>query len=158
MGISRAYIDSYYFLEIVLELKEKEDARRLLDVLSKDKFVAIVPQVVVGEAVSVLLRLDTTRDVVGSLVRTVKKYINVKECLAPAGKNSFGIMSEVQKREPRLDGTDVMILSQALGDPLSKFFFTPDKHMLNNLTITTYEKELRDEGAREEKLKIIDRI
>ena len=158
MGISRAYVDSYYLLEIVLGGKRKEGARRLLDVLSKDKFVAIVPQTVVGETVSVLLRRDTAHDDVDRLVRVVKKYVDVKNHLSPASKNAFGIMAEVQKREPRLDGTDITILSQVLSDPDSKIFFTPDRHMLNNPTIKTYEKELRDDGRRKEKLRITDRI
>ena len=130
MGISRAYIDSYYLLETVLGGRGKKDARHLLDILSKDKFIAIVPQIVVGEAVSVLLRRDTAHDDVDSLVRIVKKYVDVKKRLSPASKNAFGIMVEVQKREPRLDSTDTAILSQVLGDPDSKLFFTPDKHML----------------------------
>ena len=158
MGISRAYIDSYYLLETVLGGKWKEETRHLLDVLSRDTFVAIIPQIVIGESVSVLLRRDTAHDDVDNLVRIVKKYINVNNHISPAGKNAFGIMAEVQKREPRLDSTDTAILSQVLGDPDSKLFFTPDRHMLNNTAITTYEAELRDDGRRKEKLKIIDRI
>ena len=158
MGISRAYIDSYYLLETVLGGKDREDARHLLDVLSRDTFVAIIPQIVIGESVSVLLRRDTAHDDVDNLVRIVKKYINVKKRLSPASKNAFGIMVEIQKREPRLDSTDTSILSQVLGDPDSKLFFTPDRHMLDNSAITIYEKELRDNGERKERLKIIDRI
>lgn len=158
MGVSRAYIDSYYLLETVLGGKWKEEARHLLDMLSKDTFVAIIPQIVVGEAVSVLLRRDTAHDDVDNLVRVVKKYIDVNNHISPASKNAFGIMAEVQKREPRLDSTDTAILSQVLGDPDSKILFTPDKHMLDNPTIKMYEKELRDDGWRREKLNITDHI
>ena len=67
-------------------------------------------------------------------------------------------MEELRKRDERLDATDAMILAQVMADPDSKFFFTLDEKMSDNRVIEEYEKELRREGLRNEKLKITDHM
>lgn len=95
----------------------------------------------------------------GRLVDTIEKYeIDVKRCLVPANKDTFAIMEAIRKKDERLDGTDIMILAHVLGDPDAKFFLTPDRKMVSNRAIEEYEKELRCNRRRKEKLKITDRI
>ena len=67
-------------------------------------------------------------------------------------------MEELRRMDDRLDATDAMILAQVLADPDSKFFFTPDATMNNNKAVREYEKKLRRDGLRNEKLKITEHI
>ena len=56
MGVSRVYLDTYYLLEIVLKGHRKHDAERILYKASKGSFEIVVPQIVLGEAVSKILK------------------------------------------------------------------------------------------------------
>ena len=160
MGVSRAYIDSYYLLAVVLERPEKADAERLLYALSRGGFETLVPQTVLGETVSkILTRGKDAPRLLDRLVRTLEKHgIDARRCLPPAPKGAFAIMEELRRMDDRLDATDAMILAQVLADPEAKFLFTPDGEMNNNKAVREYETELRRGGLRNEKLKITERI
>ena len=54
----------------------------------------------------------------------------------------------------RLTPNDAMILSEVLADPDSKFFFTRDGDILENLKIKNYENSLFEDGSRNTRLKI----
>ena len=112
------YIDTYYLLEMVLKGDKKHDAEKILYKARKGSFELVVPQIVLGEAVSkILKRGKDARRLMGRLVDTIEKYgIDVNVCLAPVAKSAFEIMEEVRRRDPRLDGTDLAILAHALAD------------------------------------------
>ena len=160
MGISRVHLDTYYLLEIVFKGDKKQDAEKILYKASKGSFEIVVPQIVLGEAVSkILKRGKDARRLMDRLIDTIEKYeINVGACLVPVSKNAFGIMEEVRRRDQRLDGTDIAILAHALADPDAKFFLTIDVDMIDNLAIDGYETELRNDGRRNVKLNVTDRI
>ena len=160
MGISRVYIDTYYLLEIVLKGDNKHDADSILYKASKGSFEIVVPQIVLGEAVSkILKRGKDARHLMDRLVGTIEKYgIDVDRCLVPVAKSAFEIMEEMRRRDQRLDGTDIAILAHALADPDAKFFLTIDTDMTANPAIERYEMELRNDGRRNVKLNITDRI
>lgn len=126
---------------------------------SKGSFEIVVPQIVLGEAVSkILKRGKGARRLMDRLVGTIEKYgIDIDRCLVPVSKSTFEIM-EMRRRDQRLDGTDIAILAHALADPDAKFFLTIDVDMMDNPAIDGYEIELRDEGRRNVKLNITDRI
>ena len=159
MGVSRVHFDSYYLLEVVFEGEYKEDAERLLYATSRGGFEVFVPQTVLGETVSKILARDGHEGMLDRLDRTLQKYgIDARRSLPPAPKRAFAIMEELRKRDERLDATDTMILAQVLADPDSEFFFTLDEKISDNRAIEEYEKELRRDGLRNEKLKITDRM
>ena len=66
------------------------------------------------------------------------------------------IMPDIQELDERLTPNDAMILSEVLADPDSKFFFTRDNDMLENLKIKKYESALFECGSRNTRLKIRD--
>ncbi len=160
MGVSRVYLDTYYLLEIVLKGHKKHDAEKILYKASKGSFEIVVPQIVLGEAVSkILKRGRDARPLMDRLVGTIEKYgIDVDRCLVPVAKSAFEIMEEVRGRDQRLDGTDIAILAHALADPDAKVFLTIDCDMTDNPAIGEYERKLRSEGRRNVKLNITDRI
>ena len=159
MGVSRAYIDSYYLLAVVFGRPNKAAAERLLYALSRGGFEILVPQTVLGETVSKILARDGHEGMLDRLDRTLQKYgIDASRSLPPATKRAFAIMEELRKRDERLDATDAMILAQVMADPDSKFLFTLDVKMTRSQAVATHEKELRRDGLRNEKLKITDRM
>lgn len=160
MGISRVYPDTYYLLEIVLKGHRKQDAEKILYKASKGSFEIVVPQIVLGEAVSkILKRGKDARRLMDRLVDTIEKYeIDAGACLAPVSKSAFEIMEEVRRRDQRLDGTDIAILAHALADPDAKVFLTIDTNMTANPAIDGYEVDLRNDGRRNVKLNVTDRI
>ena len=160
MGISRVHLDTYYLLEIVLKGDKKQDAEKILYKASKGSFEIVVPQIVLGEAVSkILKRGKDARRLMDRLVDTIEKYeIDAGACLVPVSKSAFGIMEELRRRDQRLDGTDIAILAHALADPDAKVFLTIDTNMTANPAIDGYEVELRNDGRRNIELDITDRI
>ena len=160
MGISRVYPDTYYLLEIVFKGHKKHDAEKILYKASKGSFEIVVPQIVLGETVSkILKRGQDARRLMDRLVDTIEKYeIDAGACLVPVSKSAFEIMEEVRRRDQYLDGTDIAILAHALADPDANVFLTIDKDMADNPAIGKYERKLRSEGRRNVKLKVTDRI
>ena len=159
MGVSRAYIDSYYLLAVVLGRPDKAAAERLLYALSRGGFGVFVPQTVLGETASKILAREGHEGMLDRLDRALQKYgIDASRSPPPAPKRAFAIMEELRKMDERLDATDTVILAQVVADPVSKFFFTPDGKMTRNQVVETQEKELRRDGLRNEKLKITDHM
>lgn len=160
MGIPRAYIDSYYLLEVVFGGKNRYDAERILYKASKGSFDVFVLQVVLGEVVSkILVGKKPARHAVCALVDTIEKYnIDVRKRLVPVDKGAFAIMRELRDKDQRLEGTDIMILAHVLHDPDSKFFLTTDRKMINNQMIADYEEEMRRSKRRNTELKITDSV
>ena len=80
------------------------------------------------------------------------------ENIKPTETDAFDIMVALRDEDNSLGATDIMILSHVLSDPDSKFFFTTDSKILENVVITDLEKRLRDEEKRNESLKIRDKF
>ena len=160
MAVSRAYIDTWYLVEIVKEGELKEDVDRLLYKISQPSFEILIPQIVLGETISQILEEYDKSDVptkLEKLSNIIYKYkIDVSACLPPPPNNAIDIMNKLQIKDAFLDITDNMILSHALADPESKFFFTKDSKMLGNNAIIQLEEELRVVGSRHERLKVTD--
>lgn len=90
------------------------------------------------------------------LYKQLSKYDINHDNMTTPKKEAFEIMMSLSK-DAYLDATDIMIVSHALSDPDSKFFFTPDIKLLDNQVIKETEKKLREDGRRNVKLTILDR-
>lgn len=139
------YIDSYFFIES-LSGKDatKKDANDLIEkVLLASSRHLIIPQSIIGEIISVLLRdVEDTQDLQSYMVKLVcrfKKLIDVKKDF-PSFDLDFlehiNYLSTLEvptkkKKKERLDATDILILAQIIGDPESDLFVTPDIKLLN---------------------------
>ncbi|MDE0091240.1 MAG: hypothetical protein OXP12_07835 [Thaumarchaeota archaeon] len=158
MGTSRAYLDTYYLLEVVFEGEYKKRAERLLSQISSDSFEVFIPQIVVGEAVSQIYekcggrtRPDRLLERFASLM---EKYGWGDTNMSPPSNRAFRIAAELSRVDNRLVGVDTEILAIALADPESKFLFTPDQTLTENESICDYELQLRHGGERSARLKI----
>lgn len=162
MGISRVYLDSYYLVELVKEGGEASDVRSLLYRLAdSNAFNVFVSQVALGEVFTVICRDcepggPCPRDMAAKLVDVMERNRIGWECAVPVGGDAFGIMRDLRDADEMLDPTDTMIVSHALADRHSKFFFTNDGSLLGNREIIKLEKRLREDGMRETDLKIQD--
>lgn len=162
MGISRVYLDSYYLVELVKEGGEASDVRSLLYRLANSNaFKVFVSQVALGEVFTVICRDCETsgscpRDMAAKLADVMERNRIGWECAVPVEGDAFGIMRDLREADEMLDPTDTMIVSHALADRHSKFFFTNDGSLLGNREIIKLEKRLRDDGMRETDLKIQD--
>ncbi len=157
-GVSEAYIDTHYFLSIVYDEGDSQDARLLLSQLDNNAYRVLVPQIILGEIVAKILKksdANSLRNDLGKLGEIFFKYkISVYECLPGTSKNTPRIMLDMQNLDERLTPNDTIILSEVLADPDSKFFFTRDSNILENLKIKNYERSMFESGSRNTHLKI----
>lgn len=162
MGVSRIYLDTYYLLEVVFEGGYKEYVEHLFSQISNSSFEVFIPQIVVGEAVSQMYEKcgDRTRPdhLLERFASLIEKYGWGDTNMTPPPNKSFHIMDELLHVDDRLTGVDVEILAIALADPDSKFLFTPDRILVKNENICNYELLLRQNGKRNTKLKILERL
>lgn len=162
MGASRAYLDTYYLLEVVFEGEHKRHVEHLLSQISNSSFEVFMPQIVVGEAVSQVYekcggrtRPDHLLERFASLM---EKYGWGNANMLPPSNKSFRIAAELARVDSRVVGVDAELLAVALADPDSKFLFTPDQTLTENESICDYELQLRHGGERNTKLKIVERL
>ena len=162
MGVSRVYLDSYYLVELVKEGGEASDVRSLLYKLaSSNAFEVFVSQIALGEVFAVICRDCTPggprpQEMAARLADVMERnHIGWERAVPPQG-NAFGIMRKLREADETLDPTDTMIVSHALADRHSKFFFTNDGSLLGNREIIKLEKRLREDGMRETDLKLQD--
>lgn len=162
VGISKAYLDSAYLLALIKEEDGASDVENMLYRLRSNAFDVFVPHIVLGEVCGVIFRDYESdrdrRDKTARLVDMMDSNGIQQENMKPVEKDAFGIMVALSRKDESLDATDVMILSHVLSDPDSKFLFTTDSSMLENVAIADMEKDLRDEGKRRTTLKISDRF
>lgn len=162
LAVSRVYLDSYYLLEMIYKGDSYRDVKKLLYKIKEPAFEVFVPQIVLGEVVAKVFRQPAREwaSTLSQLSKTLQDHgIDPDACLTPPQKDmAFEIMHYLSVADPRLDTTDIIILSHALADPCSKFFFTPDSKLVQNLKISEYEKKLRKEGKRATDLKISDAL
>lgn len=159
MGVSRAYLDSSYLISLIKGEDGAREVKRMLYKLRSNAFDVFVPHVVLGEVCGVIFRDFKSdhdrRDKMTMLVDVMRSNKIPWENMKPAKKDAFGIMAILSKDE-WLDATDAMILAHILSDPDSKFFFTTDDAMLENVVATDLEISLRGEGKRRASLEILD--
>ena len=128
--------------------------------LRSNSFEVFVPHVVLGEVCGVIFRDfesdQDKRDKMVKLVAMMDSYKILWENIKPTEKDAFDIMVYLSNRDESLDATDIMIVSHVLSDPDSRFFFTMDSNILENVDIIDLEKDLNTSGKRRVTLKIRD--
>lgn len=153
-----AYLDSSYLIGIVSDKpSEQSKVKDLLSKISK-RCEIVVPQVVIGEVVSVITKnIDNTSKAYEKMQKFLNElYMILKptSCLPPLEKEALCYAHVLSNRDSNLDITDLLIISQALQDRDSKYLFTSDSKLLRSKTIKEFECEIRKEGKRNKILKI----
>ena len=162
MGTSRAYLDTYYLLEVIFDGEHKQYVERLLSQISGKSFEVFMPQIVVGEAVSQMYEKSGGRTRPDRLLERfaslMEKYGWGNANMPTPSDRAFQIAAELPRVDKRVVGVDAELLSMALADPDSKFLFTPDQMLTENENICDYELQLRQGGERNTRLKIGPRM
>lgn len=162
MGVSRAYVDTHYLLDVVFDGKHKRHTEHLFSQINNNSFLPLMPQIVIGETFSQICErcADRTRldHLTGRFVSLVEKYRWDNANMPSPSKRSFQIAADLASIDDRIVGVDAELLSIALADQDSKFLFTRDTTLLNNKRICDYELRLRHDGERSTRLKIGSRL
>lgn len=162
MGVLKVYLDSSYLLALIKEEDGAQEVRHMLYKLRSNAFEVFVPHIVLGEICGVIFRdFESGQDrqnKTARLVYTMDSNGISWENMKPTERDAFEIMVALSGKDKSLDATDIMIVSHVLSDPNSKFFFTTDSNMLENVAITYLDKDLNAHGKRYTTLKISDRF
>ena len=162
MGTSRAYLDTYYLLEVLFDGYYKQDIKRMFARLDSNAFEVFIPQIVLGEAVSQIFEKSATKTQAGRLMEMLAHLLQDYKWgtanMLPPSDRAFRIAAELARVDDRLVGVDREILAIALADPDSKFLFTPDRVLTENKNICNHEMLLRQNGERNTRLKIVENL
>jgi predicted nucleic acid-binding protein len=153
----RVYLDSHLFRD---KLRERYEGQHLKKHISASHLEVVVPQAVLGEIISVVMR-DNISDI-NTLHLKVRKivdealYLVQPETCMPAFK--FEMMGHITyiQRVCQIDPTDALIFGHAIHDPESEYFVTTDRKVLYNSEIVCYEDDLRKQVKRNRRLNITD--
>lgn len=159
MGASRVHAEACRLLEIIFRGKNSEPSRRLPCKLKSNSFRVLVPQAVIGEAVSKMLVAYPDPGDFADGVRRLRGLpgtygTGVAECIPPFDPRAIEIMAELRKVDKYIVGNDLLILAQVLADPESKFLFTRDSILLKSDKIAEIERRLHERDARRASLEI----
>lgn len=110
-GISRTYIDTSHILALVFDESGKLDMNRLFSRLKSNSFHVLIPQLVLGEAISRILArcphpVESGR-LVEKLHRIFVRYdVDVTMCLPTATKDAFEIMTAIRDGDEWITSDD----------------------------------------------------
>ena len=159
---TKVFVDNHLLRGMLSETSlERADALHQFKKLNQNTYEAVIPQVAIGELVSISMRdfgddPSEIHNKLGKLYENIHKILDVSICMPPPNKKSIEIAMELKNRDSNLDMTDLLILSQALIDRESQRFLTTDKKLLDSDVIKQKEEELRDSNDRVKRLKIVD--
>jgi len=158
---TRVYVDTWLLRAFVSNNKhDASDARRELSKLRSSSFEAVIPQIVIGEAVSTILRdFSQPNDIhnkLSKLYDELQPILNFRQCMPPISMLIVNQANELKQKDGNLKDTDAIIASHALLDPQSQRLLTSDTDLLNSRVVIQVEEELRGSGIRRQKLKVVD--
>lgn len=158
---TKVYLDTWLLRAYVSEEPEdRADAKRELSRIRTDIYKIIVPQIVIGEAVSVIMRdfddPSIARLKLTNLYDELKNIMDMKTCLPSLNNDIFLCAQRLKGFESELTDTDSLILAHAILDPDSDRLLTYDKVLLNSKPIKDEEERMRNASGRTRRLKIVD--
>jgi predicted nucleic acid-binding protein len=139
----RVYLDTSILVGYILDKGEyKRRIEATLDSLKHSSYRIIVPQIVLGEAMTIMMKKGGTHahNKCSAIVHKlncigVDSLHDMPAVKAEMAKTASIIRKEVnenRKSTTSIDETDSMILAQVLSDPYSDLFLTTDATMLES--------------------------
>lgn len=158
MSRSRVYLDSWIPVGLVLGRRgERSDAKRILRKLDTNTIDVFVPQVVLGEAATVVMReipVQNNLDLIEEMLGYIRDLVDPKIDMPPTTFEVAGLAMDLSKALD-LDFTDALILGHALCDPHSTHLITNDQELLSN-KVEDIEMKMRNDGERSRRLSVSD--
>jgi len=162
MLATRIYLDTWLLRALISDkAQERSEANHEISKLRSQSFESVIPQIVLGETVSTIMRdFSDPNDIHNKLAKlydSIRPILNPRTCLPPPTKEAYKIAEELKNADGNLRDTDLLIVAQALIDPESERLLTPDKDLLDSEVIREKEKEMREiDNSRIKLLKIVD--
>lgn len=152
-------LDTYHLLEYAFNGRDAPVSGRLFRQIGDPQFRVVVTQTVLGEALAVMIRKcgshEQLMECIGRMLHALRTCrVEAARCLGAFDPEITEIISELRKRDKRLDGTDILMLAQALADEECEFLLTRDGMLIRNEKIIEYEAELRKRRRRRAKLEV----
>ena len=152
----RLYLDTNVLRNILSRLyKTRNASRRLFARLESDDYEVKVPQTVMGEAVTTVMRDYEPADweaLVGRIMGEVAKVADPATCFPPPDPTVAAKAQEVMREIKGMTKTDAFIVAQALLDPESQRLVTTDRLILKARWLVKEEARMRRSGERSRRL------
>ncbi|MBN1761618.1 MAG: hypothetical protein JW878_00875 [Methanomicrobia archaeon] len=159
------YVDTYYFQGYLWGEEgtdEKEDATENLNKLKyevgKYGIKVKIPFIVLGELTNNLIKEEFERTRTEGIMQDffrLRKDLDAD--IVPPDRKCYFKTQTLIKEDSRLierDPTDCLIALCALCDPYSTYLLMPDTSIIGAHSLTKIEKDMRENGERNEKLHI----
>ena len=151
------YLDTSVLRDIVSrEREDRNDSKRLFARLRSAVYDVKVPQVVVGEAVTTVMRDFEPSDweqLVGRIMRELGNVADPATCFPPLDPTVAAKASEAMREVGNLTKTDALIVAQAMLDPESQKLVTTDELILDSEWLEKEERQMRGRGERSKHLR-----
>ena len=156
MGVV-VYLDTSVLGGIVAKKRgDRNDSRRLFERLKSGVYEVKVPQVVVGEAVTTVMRDYDTADwerQAGRIMREVGSVADPATCFPPPDPSVAEKAREAMRAVGGMTKTDALIAAQAMMDPESQKLITADGLILGSAWLADEEARMRGSGERSGRLR-----
>ena len=151
------YLDTSVLRNIVSKKhRKRNDSKRLFASLKSAVYEVKVPQAVVGEAVTTVMRdfeSSEWAELVGRIMREVANVADPATCFPPSDPEVAAKASEAMREVKGMTKTDALIVAQALMDPESQKLLTTDDLILDSRWLEVEEARMRNSGERSKRLR-----
>lgn len=158
MSRSRVYLDTWVLVGLVLERRgERGYFKWIIHRLDAGTIDVVVPQVVLGEAVAVVMReipAQNNLDLIEEMLGYLRDLVDPKIGMPPTTFEVASLAMDLSK-DLDLEFTDALILGHALCDPHSTHLITNDQELLSN-KVEDIEIKMRNDGERSRRLSVSD--
>ena len=157
MSRSRVYLDTWVLVGLVLESRGGRGYfKRIIHRLDAGTVDVVVPQIVLGEAVAVVMRErpDDGSDLIGVMLGEIRDLVDPKDHMPPTTAEIAKLAVSL-RNDIGVEFTDALILGHALCDPHSTHLITNDQELLSS-RVEDIEMEMRNDGERSRRLSVSD--
>lgn len=160
----KVFIDSSLIRDLVSPTKPvRTAANDQISKLSRNNHVVFIPQIVLGETLSTLMR-DYRNDpreghnMLKKLYNKLLEIMDMNSSFPSLSQDITNCANKIQFRDSYVRGTDALVVAHALVEPDSNRLITSDANLIESSVITCIEKEMRDCGLRTTELRIVDSL
>lgn len=157
MSRSRVYLDTWVLVGLVLGKRGvKGDFKRTLRKLDAGTIDVVVPQVVLGEAVAVVMRErpGDSLDLIREMLDEIRDLVDSADRMPSTTAKIAGLATNLNN-DVGVEFTDALILGHALCDPHSTHLITDDQKLLSN-KVKDIELKMRNNDERVRRLSVSD--
>jgi predicted nucleic acid-binding protein len=160
----KVFLDSSIIRDLVSPVRRvRTAANDQIGRLNRDSHDVFVPQIVLGEALSTLMR-DYQNNPSEGHNTLIKLYDKLSEIMdmntnfPSLNQNLTNCAQKIKFRDSYIKDTDALVVAHAMVEPDSNRLITSDANLIDSTAITCIEQEMRNDGARTAELRIVDSL